>query len=167
MVQFAQKTDLDENDLMKSKEVSRTMKRLPWYLFHSDSRRMHFFKSFLGLLTLVQFFELAFIVSLDEAIEIPLSTFNKVLMLVTEILFAIHFIINFFTVPSNMKEPDLTKTAKEYLKGYFILDFITTIISNVLFLIPGYGPKLWRIRLKTSRIFHIRYIRFAVAGIVE
>ena len=110
---------------------------------------------------------LAFLVALDEAIEIEYSSSFKVFMIITETLFGIDFIVNFITVPNHMKDPELNRTVKEYLKSYFILDFITTILSNVLFLFPGYGPLLWRIRLKTARIFHITYVRFAVQGVIN
>ena len=140
---------------------------LPWYLFYSDSKLMHVFKSILGLLLFIQFLEISFIVSLDEAIEIPWSSGQWVYLAVVEVLFAIDFIINFLTVTETMKQPTLGKTICGYLKGYFFLDLIATVISNILFLVPGYSPRLWRLRLKTTRIFHLGYIRFTYKGIIE
>ena len=66
-----------------------------------------------------------------------------------------------------MKNPTLGNVVWAYLKGWFVIDLIATVISNMLFLFPGKGPKLWRIRLKTSRIFHLDYIRFTYKGIIE
>ena len=165
--QFAQKTELDEKELMNSKEVLGKEKSLPWYLFHSDSRRMHVFKSILGLLLFIQFLWLSFVVSLDEAIPIPFNTGDWIVLVITETLFAIDFCINFLTVPKSMKNPTLGNVVCAYLKGWFAIDLIATVISNMLFLFPGSGPKLWRIRLKTSRIFHLDYIRLTYKGIIE
>lgn len=66
-----------------------------------------------------------------------------------------------------MKNPTLGNVVRAYLKSWFVIDLIATVISNLLFLFPGTGPKLWRIRLKTSRIFHLDYIRFTYKGIIE
>lgn len=66
-----------------------------------------------------------------------------------------------------MKNPTLGNVVRAYLKSWFVIDLIATVISNLLFLFPGRGPKLWRIRLKTSRIFHLDYIRFTYKGIIE
>ena len=111
--------------------------------------------------------ELSFKVSLDEAIKIEWSTGNWIFLWTTEVLFAFDFIINFLTVPETMKNPTLGRTVCVYLKGYFVIDLIATVISNILFLVPGYRPELWRLRLKCSRIFHLNYIRFTYKGIIE
>ena len=84
---------------MKSKEVNEKKKRLPWYLFHSDSKLMHVFKSILGLLLFIQFLFLSFVVSLDEAIPIDYNTGDWIILVITETLFAVDFFINFLTVP--------------------------------------------------------------------
>ena len=165
--QFAQKTEMDEKELMNSKEVIRKEKSLPWYLFYSDSKSMQVFKSILGLLLFIQFLWLSFVVSLDEAIPIEFNTGDWTVLVITEILFAIDFFINFFTVPNSMRNPTLGNVVRAYLKSWFVIDLIATVISNMLFLFPGTGPKLWRIRLKTSRIFHLNYIRFTYKGIIE
>ena len=128
---------------------------------------MHVFKSILGLLLMVQYYTLAFYVSLDEAIEYEWSTGMWVSLWITEALFAIDFFICFVTPSETMKNPDLKKTVIEYLKGFFLFDLVTTIISNMLFLFPGYGPRLWRMRLKLFRIFHFGYVRFSYKGIID
>ena len=74
--------------------------------------------------------------------------------------------LNFITISPTMKEPSFSKAALKYLKGYFVIDFIATILSNCLFLSAGYSAGLWAIRLKLFRIVRISYIRFAYKGIV-
>lgn len=92
---------------------------------------------------------------------------GRVFLLITEVLWGVDFLINFVTVPSDMKEPNLCKTVELYLKSYFIMDFTTTVISNVLFPFAGKGAMLWFYRLKIWRILHIVYVRFVMRAIIE
>ena len=75
-------------------------------------------------------------------------------------------ILNYFTVPNNMKKPTLKLTAVNYLKTYFALDTLTTTISNLLWLVPGDHARLWFLRLKLFRILRQGYIRFAYRGVI-
>ena len=106
-------------------------------------------------------------VALDECIDTSMIGNEDVFILITEVLCGVDLLINFVTVPSDMKEPNLGKTMKLYLKSKFILDFTTTVISNVLFLFPGKEVKLWFYRLKIWRIYHIVYVRFVMRAIIE
>ena len=87
----------------------------------------------------------------------------------TEVLFIIDFAVNFVIVPEIMKKPTFKKTAKAYLKGFFIIDFIATIVSNVLFLFYMEHEHSidWDLRLKLLRVLHWGYIRFAYKGITN
>ena len=66
-----------------------------------------------------------------------------------------------------MKAPTFKKTAMNYIKSYFVIDLVSTIVSNFLFLLPGYGAGLWAYRLKLFRIARVSYIRYAYTGIVS
>ena len=87
--------------------------------------------------------------------------------LIVECLFVLDFIFNFLTVQRDMKSPfTLRKSAKAYLTSYFILDFTSTIIGNILFLVPTHSAELWRIRLKLVRIFRVTYMQNAYKGLI-
>ena len=52
-----------------------------------------------------------------------------------EFLWTIEMIIGFFKVPDKMENPTLKKTAKLYLRSFFIFDFVSTVVGNSLFFI--------------------------------
>ena len=83
------------------------------------------------------------------------------LLVVTEAIFVIDFILNFFIVPREMKTPKIKKIALNYFKTFFLFDFVATIVSNVLLLITG--DMLLFLELKLFRIVRFRYIVFAYA----
>ena len=76
-------------------------------------------------------------------------------------------VVQFLTVPMTMREPTVAKTGKIYLKGWFFLDFVATVVSNALILFPGYSAGLWKIRLKLVRIFKRHYIAYSYNSIVR
>ena len=92
---------------------------------------------------------------LDEAIEIEFGVYSWTFLVTLEVLFFFDFLLNFVTVPDEMNNPTFKKTAYSYLTSYFLMDFIATIISNILFLPPGYNAGLWAIRLKLFRIVRV------------
>lgn len=94
-------------------------------------------------------------VCLDEAIELEFGVYSRTFLVILEVLFFFDFLLNFVTVPNQMNAPTFKKTAYLYLTTYFLMDFIATIVSNVLFLPSGYKAGLWAIRLKLFRIVRV------------
>ena len=84
-----------------------------------------------------------------------------VLLVVTEAVFGIDFILNFFIVPKGMNDPKIKRIACNYFKTFFVFDLIATVVSNVLLLVRG--DMLLYLELKLLRIVRFRYIVFTYA----
>lgn len=84
--------------------------------------------------------------------------YSLTFVVILEVLFFFDFLLNFVVVPNEMNAPTFKKTAIMYLKSSFLMDFIATIVSNLLFLSPGYNAGLWAYRLKLFRIVRVSYI---------
>ena len=87
-------------------------------------------------------------------------------MIIAEFLMLLDLLLNFFIVSPEMNKPTLKMTALHYLKGWFILDFIPTIVANIMVFSSNKAVWRWSFRLKLLRIFRtIMYLRYAYKGI--
>ncbi len=136
MNQFAQET---ENIDVKNTNFDLTGKENDTspYLIFEDARGMRLFKTIAGLLLYIQILILSFQLSLDTCIILNYHNFTFSVLVLAEVCFLVDFILNFVTIPTQMKSPAFRYTASHYLKRMFLVDFPATILGNILILACG------------------------------
>ena len=106
-------------------------------------------------------------ISMDTCPAMTWSYAHWVVFFCIEMLFFIDMVLWFFTVQQGTKKPySLKKTAKRYLKGMFIIDFVATVVSSIM-LFGGHAWFVWGIKLKSVRIFRRNYIRLSYISVVK
>jgi len=125
-------------------------------------------KAILGAFLFQQFLIQVLYIALDDCKDLLVfSSSQYVIIIVTEVLFLLDMILSALTVPETLKKPSLSATALPYLKNLFLIDFLSTVVSNATFLISMEVFLTWGVRLKLLRIFRVKYIHIAYKAIID
>ena len=119
-------------------EDDDNLDKLPWYLLREESICMQIWETIVSVPLVVFMFACPLIVS-SQKFYTPVfspeeftdpSWFGIFFM---EFLWTIEMIVGFFKVPAKMDNPTLKKTAKAYMRTFFIFDFVSTVVGNTVF----------------------------------
>ena len=157
--QFAQETGYTLKQSTEAELDYEIKDIIPKHLISELNSKLEAWRVLLGLFTLYSVAYGLFYNALDGCNLIKFGTGQIIAFSIIEVSFLVDMVVNFFVVPKDMEDANLKNTAKNYLSWMFLWDFIATIVSNLLCLIPNDGNMFAiGMQLKLARIFRRGYM---------
>ena len=130
---------------------------------------MVIFHCLLGLSIYTESFVIFYKVALDEAIYVEIGGTGTRLTVFwfIQALFVIDILLNFVIVTRDTELSTLASIRSDYLRGYFIIDFIPTVICAIMLFSQDETATLWAWRLKSIRILRVSYMTIFYKGLLE